>query len=131
MGRKWSARRWRCRSDWRSGRRSPLLRHHALLRLIGCLGQQTAGYDLAVDLACPLTYLVDLDLPPVAGHRAGLHKALATPDLDGPVGGPLGGLGGEHLGHARLPPEGPAPIFEPRRLEYHVAGELYLHGHVG
>src|SRR5918998_4498483 len=109
---------------------SQLLRHHLLFRLLGALVEEGAGDDLAVYLAGPLPYLVDLDLPPVAGHRVRLHKALAAPNLDGRIRGPLGSLGGEHLGHARLPPEGPPLILQPRGLEHQVAGELYLHRHV-
>src|SRR5215218_1309447 len=84
----------------------PLLCDHPLLRLFRALGQEGAGDDLAVYLAGPLPYLVDLDLPPVARDRARLHKPLAAPYLDGLVCGTLGRLGGEHLGHAGLPPEG-------------------------
>src|SRR5215216_2456975 len=109
---------------------SRLLRHHLLFRLLDALVEEGAGDDLAVYLAGPLPYLVDLDLPPVAGHRVRLHKALAAPYLDGLVRGPLGSFGGEHLGHARLPPEGPPLILQPRGLEQQVAGELYLHRHV-
>src|SRR5688572_12758220 len=95
---------------------SRLLRHHLLFRLLGALVEEGAGDDLAVYLARPLPYLVDLDLPPVAGDRARLHEALAAPNLDRRIRGPLGCLGGEHLGHARLPPEGPPLILEPRGL---------------
>src|SRR5215210_7919359 len=109
---------------------SQLLCHHLLFRLLGALVEEGAGDDLAVYLAGPLPYLVDLNLPPVAGNCARLHKALAAPDLDGLVRGPLGGLGGEHLGHARLPPEGPVLVLQPRGLEHHVACELDLHRHV-
>src|SRR5215218_914357 len=109
---------------------SRLLRHHLLFRLLDALVEEGAGDDLAVYLAGPLPYLVDLDLPPVAGYRARLHKALTAPYLDRRIRGPLGRLGGEHLGHARLLPEGPTLIPQPRGLEHHVARELYLHGHV-
>src|SRR5919107_1788996 len=109
---------------------SRLLRHHLLSGSLGALVEEGAGDDLTVYLAGPLPYLVDLDLPPVAGHSARLHKALAAPNLDGRISGPLGHLGGEHLGHARLPPEGPPLILQPRGLEHQVAGELYLHRHV-
>src|SRR5215210_6822735 len=109
---------------------SQLLRHHLLFRLLGALVEEGAGDDLTVYLARPLPYLVDLDLPPVAGHSARLHKALPAPDLDGLVSGPLGGLGGEHLGHARLPPEGPPLVFQPRCLKDRVPCQLDLHRHV-
>src|SRR5918997_381232 len=109
---------------------SQLLRHHLLFRLLGALVEEGAGDDLAVYLAGPLPYLVDLDLPPVAGDSTRLHKAFATPYLDSPIRGTLGGLGGEHLGHARLPPEGPSLNLKPRGLEYHVARQLNLHRHV-
>src|SRR5918994_4619204 len=89
---------------------SQLLRRHLLFRLLGALVEEGAGDDLAVYLAGPLPYLVDLDLPPVAGDSTRLHKAFAAPDLYRLVSGPLGSLGGEYLGHARLPPEAPALI---------------------
>src|SRR5215211_1221064 len=109
---------------------SRLLRHYLLFRLLGALVEEGAGDDLAVYLAGALPYLVDLDLPPVAGHGASLHKALAAPDLGRLVCGPLGRLGGEDLGHARLPPEGTALILQPRSLEHHVARQFDLHRHV-
>src|SRR5215208_8003103 len=69
-----------------------LLCDQPLLRPFRALSQEGAGDDLAVYLAGPLPYLVDLDLPPVARDRAGLHKALPAPDLDRLVSGPLGRL---------------------------------------
>ena len=71
---------------------SRLLRHHLLFRLLGALVEEGAGDDLAVYLTRTLPDLVDLDLPPVAGHSARLHKALAAPDLGGLVSSPLGRL---------------------------------------
>src|SRR3712207_4003004 len=108
-----------------------LLRHHLRLRLLGALGEEGAGDDLAVYLAGALADLVDLDLPPVARHRATLHEPLAAVDLDRLVGGPLRSLRSEDLGHARLAREGASPVLQPRGFEDEVAGELYLHGHVG
>src|ERR687896_74775 len=75
-----------CGTAWASR----LPRPHLLFRP---LIEEGAGDDLAVYLAGPLPYLVDLDLPPVAGHRVRLHKALAAPNLDGRIRGPLGSLG--------------------------------------
>src|SRR5918993_61737 len=109
---------------------SRLLRHHLLFGLIGALVEEGACDDLTVYLAGPLPYLVDLDLPPVAGHSARLHKAFTTPYLDGLVRGPLGRLRREHLGHARHPPEGSSLIFQPRRLQDRVPCQLDLHRHV-
>src|SRR5215218_2091608 len=110
---------------------SVLLGDHLFFCLCGALLEEGAGDDLAVYLAGSLAYLVDLDLPPVAGHGACLHEAFSAPDLDGPIRGAFGGLGGEDLGHAGLPSEGPALVPEPGGLQHHVEGDPYLHAHVG
>src|SRR5215211_9105417 len=98
-----------------------LLGDHSFFCLCGALLEEGAGDDLAVYLAGSLAYLVDLDLPPVAGHGACLHEAFSAPDLDCRIRGTLRCFGGEHFGHARLAPEGAAQILQPRGLEYHVA----------
>src|SRR5919199_4540025 len=90
------------------------LRHHLLFRLLGTLFKEGAGDDLAVDLACTLADLVDLDLPPVARDGAPLHEPLAAVDLDRLVRRPLGRLRRKNLRHARLAGEGTSPILKPR-----------------
>ena len=94
------------------------------------VGQQGAGDDLAVDLACALPDLVDLHLAPVAGDVAPFDKAGPAVDLQGLIGRALGRFRGEDLGHAGLAGVGTPLVSQPGRLEHHGAGQLDLHGHV-
>src|SRR4051794_13120029 len=71
---------------------------HCLLWALS-VTQQRGGYHQPLDLAGPLVDLGDLRVAEVALDREVGEVAVAAEDLHRLLGGPVGHLGGEHLGH--------------------------------